>query len=527
MLLGCSSAEGGQTGSVGPSADECDAAVDCADEVADELASFQPTTNPYQLGDSECTTVSQVGGASGPTCVCSLADSSGSLNVGPVGLDCYRFGRGGDCLWRGEDFEGCDLNDARSCDATCSELQRRLDDDAARDFEASSVHVDCEAHECKTVIEVGGRCFAERSYTAGRSYDCARGGEAILEAEATADQPPKQDERPDTRASYVPGTDGMVQLVVSSGSTGQHRYPRSFGGMAQFAVIKGGNVSYGQSIDPLEGLDDCGVFAGSGSGAGGVEHFYDAAEVQLLDRATVRPFELSEASNGDFYSYGLELEDVEPRFGGSYGVHVSGGTFGAAFDSASGLRLPEALEIHEFKDTFHFEQKDLRLTWSGTGEGPLYVQLLVNPTLMGFFSNYEMLCELEDDGEFLIPAKVLQAMPAGFASVTFAREDRRIVASGAHSLLLYGSVQAAHQFALGPKCETDPTVIAACQTMAEKVVAEYEACKVPPPSLAELCPDFLATACNTCVEYFECAAAQTACTEQGLTSGIGCSCPGR
>jgi hypothetical protein len=265
-------------------------------------------------------------------------------------------------------------------------------------------------------------------------------------------QPPELDERPESRSSYVEGTDGMVELTASSRFVGKFAYPPGFGAMAQFAIIGGGGSAFGEIVDPLDGIDDCGVFIGAGLGTAGTLDLYDAADVRLLDGSTARPFALSEASHDDFYSYILELDtqNVKPRFGASYGVHVSGGSFGAAFDSGSGLHLPQELAIHELQSAAHLEQTDLHLTWTGSGEQPLFVQLLVGPTLQGFFSNYEMQCLLKDDGEFVIPAEVLRAMPAGFASATFAREDRRIVKSGAHSLLLFGSVQATHRFALGP-----------------------------------------------------------------------------
>jgi hypothetical protein len=519
---------GGQTGSLGPEKDECRGASDCDALVVDQLASFtSPAGSSLSFSSAECTTVSIVGGASGPTCNCQIAEGQGVIPIGPVGVACYRYGRAGDCLWSGDEFEGCDLNDPSSCDVVCSELEQRLADDAARTFEASAVYSDCQQHECQIVLEIEGRCYADGSYQKGRSYDCSLGAEAILAAEKSTNLPPQQDERPETRSPYVPGSDGMVQLVVSTRFAGAHAYPASFGALAQFAVIGGGTTAYGESIDPLEGLDDCGIFVGSGSGAAGTVDFFDAADVRLLDGATARTFELAEASNADFYSYLLELEDVEPRFGQRYGVHVSGGTFGSAFDSTDGLHLPQALEVSTLLASSHFEQADLQLSWSGTSEQPLYLQLLVNSTLGGFFSNYELACMVKDDGNFVIPGELLQALPVGFATVTVAREDRRIVESGSHSLLLLGSVEATHQIALGPMCETDRAILDACTAMAESVIAEYEACAIPPPELPELCPDFLATTCDLCTEYFACVAGQTRCTKQGLTSGVGCGCTGQ
>jgi hypothetical protein len=86
-------------------------------------------------------------------------------------------------------------------------------------------------------------------------------------------------------------------------------------------------------------------------------------------------------------------------------------------------------------------------------------------------------------------------------------------------------VQATHRFALGPLCEK-PEVVEACLENADATAREYAACNVPPPPLEEQCPDFLATACNGCPEYFACVAQQTRCTDGGLqVDSVGCACP--
>ena len=531
LLAACGSSSSpqssGQTGSVGPSADECRVAHDCDERAANELLQFTSATKSSKHFDAaECTQVGVVGGPSGPSCVCHVAGTDGSLDVGPVGLDCYALGRGGDCLFAGSEFEGCDVTEKTSCDAICADLEQRLDDDAARIFEASSVYAACEKQECKTVVELDGRCFADRSYLAGRAYDCALGGEAILAAEREAQKPPAQDELSEDRSPYVKGTNGFVSLSVARSYSGTAASPLSFGAFAQFVDAAGGSVSYGDSIDPLEGVDDCGVFKGSGNGAEGMLSFHDATDVQLLDGKTARPLVESEASNGNFYSYILELdpESVEPRYGGRYGVHVSGGAFGAAFDSADGLRLPEELSIAELLATAHVEQQDLPLTWTARGAQPLYLRLIVSKNLDGFFESTELRCLMKDDGAFTIPAAVLQAMPSGIASATFERAERRVVKSGAHSLVLEGSFQVSHRFALGPLCDA-AAALEACLENAEQISDAYAACQLTPPSPAELCPDFLATSCDVCPEYFACAAEQTRCTDEGFFTPFGCSCP--
>jgi hypothetical protein len=529
LLVACSSRQSsGQTGSVGPSADECRVASDCDERAADEVLQFSsPTTNSKHFDAAECTQVGVVGGPSGPSCVCRIAGTDGSLNVGPVGLDCYALGRVGNCLFAAAEFDGCDVTDATSCDATCADLEQRLDDDAARTFEASSVYAACEKQECKTVVQLDERCFADRSYLSGRSYDCSLGGEAIWAAEQEAQKPTVQDELSEDRSLYVEGTNGFLSLSVARSYAGTAASPLSFGAFAQFVESGAGNVSYGESIDPLEGVDDCGVFKGSGNGAGGMLSFHDATEVQLLDGTTTRPLVESEASNGNFYSYILELdpESVEPRYGGRYGAHVSGGGFGAAFDSADGLRLPQELSIVELAATAHVQQQDLALTWTGQGAQPLYLHLIVNKNLDGVFESTELRCLMKDDGAFTIPAAVLQAMPTGFASATFERSERRIVKSGARSLVLQGAIHVSHRFALGPVCDGS-AALEACRGSAEQISAAYTACELTPPSLAELCPDFLAKSCDICPEYFECAAKQTRCTDEGFFTPFGCSCAG-
>ena len=518
----------GQTGSVGPSADECNAASDCDERLASEVAGLRgPVPAAVSFSSAECIQLGIVGGASGPACECHVDGSSGTLAVGPVGLDCFALGRGGDCLWQGNDFDGCQVGEAGACDTVCADLEQRLADDAAKEFDAEPVYDACREHTCHSVVRIGERCFADRSYTESRSYDCTLGGEAILAAHDADVMPAEKPLLPQTRTSYVEGTDGFVQLVSSSRFVGTAPSYSGFGAMAQFAIIKGKSGDFGDVIDPLEGVDDCGVSKGSGAGVAASIDFYDAAEVSLIDDQSVRPLGLSPASHDDFYQYIAELSEqgVAPRFGQSYGVKVAGGSFGAAFETGA-LRLPDELVLNELRETAHFEQKDLRLTWTGAGTGgqPLYLSMLVSKSPTDLSNAYRIDCLIEDDGEFVIPESVLAAAPSGFVSATFTREARHIEQSGAHSLLLFGQVEVTHEFALGPLCDQADSMTA-CELSADAVQAAYQKCKLPPPSLAELCPDYVATSCELCPEYFDCVARSTTCTDTGFTLPSGCSCP--
>jgi hypothetical protein len=537
LSAACSSSpkSSGQTGSVRPgpgepgpgaSADECRVASDCDESVRAELAAFAaPVAGGVDIERTECMHVSLSSGHRGSSCVCYVA-GGGARTIGPVGVDCFVYGRGGDCLARGPEFEGCDVNDATSCDEVCAELQPALDADAARTFEASSFYQACEEQVCQTVIEVDGRCFPEGSYTAGRSYECSLGGEAILAAEREARQSPPHDTRPETRSPYVAETDGFVQLVVAQSHVGGSASPLSFGVGAQFAEIAPGEkASFGTILDPLDGVDDCSVFQGGGAGVGSGITFYDAAEVSLLDGGTRWPLELSVASNEFFTSYVLELdpERAPPRYGERYGVHVEGGRFGEVFDSADGLGLPEALEVWELSTAEHLPQSGLSLSWTGRGEEPLYLHMIVGREWGGVFESSELECLMRDDGAFTIPAAVLQVMPAGFASVTVERRERRIVQSGAHSLLLEGSISLSYAFAFGPACENE-AALEGCLASVERINAAYADCGLEAPALDAQCPPFLATACHVCPEYFSCMADRARCTEEGFVTPSGCFC---
>jgi len=237
----------------------------------------------------------------------------------------------------------------------------------------------------------------------------------------------------------------------------------------------------------------------------------------------VRPLVLSSASHDDFYQYIAELSEqgVAPRFGQSYGVKVAGGTFGASFD-VNTLRLPDELVLNELRTTSHFEQHELR--WTGTGTQPLYATLLVSSAPNDLGNAYQIDCLLKDDGQFVIPESVLAAAPSGFVWATFTREDRHIEKSGGHSLLLFGQVEVSHQFALGPRCER-PELMAACEASAQTVRAAYQTCQLVPPSVAELCPDYVTSSCQLCPEYFDCVAKSTTCSDAGFTVASGCRCP--
>jgi hypothetical protein len=353
------------------------------------------------------------------------------------------------------------------------------------------------------------------------------GAEAILEADAVAAQPPERHELPSNGTSnYLPDTSATVQLTVQEDYWGTARGPLGFGVGAQFFDVKGMDVRYGDVLDPLEGVDDCGVVRESPIGG--------AADIQLLsvDRAVLRdgdrefPLEEFRSSSDRFYSYNFDLAaaGVQPRFNGRYGFAASGGSFGASIE-LDNILLPPALSVMELQTASHFARGALALTWTGQSADPLQLSLYITPRIDDDLVAYQIDCSLADDGAFTLPAEVMAAAPDGFVTATLRRSQRQVVSSGGKQLQTVAEVVANHRFVLGPTCDGS-ALVAACQRSAEAIRARYQECSdVEPPRLEQLCPDYLATACGACPEYFDCLAASTTCESGGLTTRAGCGCP--
>jgi hypothetical protein len=176
----------------------------------------------------------------------------------------------------------------------------------------------------------------------------------------------------------------------------------------------------------------------------------------------------------------------------------------------------------ELERSRHFERGALPLTWNGWGANSL--QLSLDVSLLPGDENvaYHIECSPADGaGAFTVPAEVLELVPDGFVTATLRR-----------AYLLQGSTTSAvsealtrHRFVIGPTCDGS-ALMAACLRSANTIRARYEECAdVEPPPLEQLCPDYLASSCGSCPEYFDCRAASTTCENNGLTIRPGCGCP--
>lgn len=532
----CSGGQSGAEDPVGPDGPglpgqaECFEDLDCREQVTRALEGLAPPApRTVELSGSRCepqSIILEFESVGGNACLCDKAEG-GQLMIGPVGLGCYITGRNGQCIIGDGDYQSCDTSAPDSCAAICADAAARIEADTSRPVATELLLAECRESHCRSVVSLDGHCYANNDYSSGRESDCSLGTEGILQAADAANAPPELTPEPEDEVPYRPGTSATLNLVRSLDWYGRELTYEGFGAMAQFfQTIEGTSSQALDVIDPLEGIDDCGVSRLGSSGALPSLELLDVDTALLRDGDTERPLEEFDGGFG-FYSYGVDLgaAGVTPRHGGTYGFAASGGGFGASIQ-LGGIVLPEALAIPELERQSRVEPGPLDLTWTGRGSAPLRVSMYIATTPTEFTS-YTIDCRLTDDGAFSIPREVLEAVPEGLVVASFTRENRRVQRSGDKSVQTIAAVNVSHRFVLGPACDGTASM-AACQSSASAMGAAYEACGLEPPPLATLCPDYISESCNTCPEYFECLAQTTSCDASGFTSASsGCGCPSR
>jgi hypothetical protein len=435
----------GQTGSMGSL--ECTSDQDCAEQAEAWLAPLREASSahvaPTAGACGPVTVITDRASFSGNACDCAVDGSGGHLRVGPEGTGCLVAGRAHHCLWADVEWDGCDPTDPAACVAVCAELQARRTADAARSFDASLLAAEC-GSSCRAAVEIDGRCFAGPDWS--RTYDCALGAEAILDQAKVEPPKPASVVIPAEIMPYVAGSDGFVQLTVKQRFAGGEPVGAPyFAAAAQFyAPIANSTPMRGEVIEPLDGMDDCGVFRQVSPGTHSKLEWRRASNATMRDgSASVR---LPEFVSGELFSYGGAIGRA-PRYGERYGIRVEGGQFGSAFDRDA-LALPLALSIPALEQSSRIDRDALALSWTGSGEAPLRLRVWVKPDPNDTLADVEIICLLSDDGEFTIPADVLQAAPAGMAHALATRSSRMLQSGGGHQLLIEAAIETAYDFTL-------------------------------------------------------------------------------
>ncbi|HKO89986.1 MAG TPA: hypothetical protein VJU61_02475, partial [Polyangiaceae bacterium] len=468
-LLQVPSCSGGQSGAElsdpgggDPGGSECTRSQCEEEALADVQRLSQPSALDVEYAGASCSatsviTESELGTVSGSACECALA-GGGARTIGPVGLGCYLLGHGGECLWGDDEFGGCNINDPNSCDSVCAELEQRQEADAAKSYPAELVYAACGGEsgtgDCQSVVSIDGTCYANRDYDRARGYDCSLGAVSILEQHAEDTRAPEPSLILETATPYLPGTDGMLQLTSAQEYWGTAPGPVSFGAYAQFFDVEGQSGQYGDVLDPLDGVDDCGVTRLGSVGSGANIHLLSVDQATLHEEGRDYALEEFRSSSDSYYAYLFDLSaaGVVPRPLGSYGFSASGGSFAGSIE-LDGIVLPDTLSLPGLVSTRRLARGALDLTWTGRGQAPLRLLLQIQPTLADIFEPYSVECLMADDGAFTIPASVLDAAPDGTATAYFTRERRRVAESGGKSIQTIASQQVTHRFWLGPACD--------------------------------------------------------------------------
>jgi hypothetical protein len=500
----------------------CTTDADCA---SPSLASYlsgqgQPVPAPRAFASSKCVGAIVYPALPAPTVegpACHCMDEIGNADViGPAGLGCFVRGRTGACLLSDE-FSGCDVTDPSDCDAVCADVHQRLTADAARHIDVELLGALCVESQCFHPVRKDDRCSVN-----DRDLDCSSTPAAMVDAFLHPPDPPVPDAVPFSFGGpfEIEGVSGTVRLYHRRRFAGTTLVEDSFDAEARFYSRPTEiDTLGGEIIDPLEGTDDCGVFRSysypvqatpTGPLPEGAPPFLRGQEHALMDGDTryVLP------------DRGLDLGalGVLPRFGGSYAFEARGGTAGML--RIEGPVLPDALGITTLEQQSRLPREALRLSWTGQGgTEPLTIRLGIFPRLGGTIEQYTVICRAADDGEFTIPEAVIAAVPPGFVTGDFFRDDRRLLSSGSFTLLAIGSEWVTHQFSIGAGCQR-PEVAAGCQSFADAFFACGEQA-VP----ADLCPDYLAESCEACPEYYECRRQTVSCSGSEPEDASACYCP--
>jgi hypothetical protein len=211
-----------QTGS--PGAVECNSDSDCA-------LGLDVWTRP--LGSLELlgATCGFPGQDAQPACYCELRrtpapDTAGASEpyvlggwpgIRPGG--CSEYDRTSGCSYCEQEFPGCNIDDASSCDAVCADFYQRQAREFARTFSARERLARCNAdNRCERLYELEGRCYVGApGRPEARSYDCAL-SDAELLAQSELASVPSCAARPDVSCSSA--SDCPAGLACKDGVCG-------------------------------------------------------------------------------------------------------------------------------------------------------------------------------------------------------------------------------------------------------------------------------------------------------------------
>jgi hypothetical protein len=296
----------------------------------------------------------------------------------------------------------------------------------------SLVHARCDEGLCRRVLRIDDLCYVDQGYQTGNALDCSLGIEALLNMkEPTVAQPSAQPPSALLKPSaYVPGTLGLVEFGVTVEQSGAERTPPHFYAGAQFFELtgEGPRAGYGEELDPLSGVDDCGIYRklGPAGQERASPQFFHIDNALLRDGDRVVPVTATVANNEWFSSYAADLSDLSPRYGGTYQFTAEAAKLGGSLTIP--LVLPEPPLLSSLADVVQLGRAEWLLRWTGRGDTPLRLTMQIDARPDDLSDSTWLECLLSDDGEHVIAKEWLLRLPAGFASASFVRERRSVEA---------------------------------------------------------------------------------------------------
>lgn len=173
-------------------------------------------------------------------------------------------------------------------------------------------------------------------------------------------------------------------------------------------------------VDPLEGLDDCEIIehGPTGTQASPGEVAWQAAPAVTVEAGAWSQALTDYNPTAISRTYSLWTAEELPSEGATFDLWVEGGGEAPAFDLDSIGTMPPNVVLSTPSLSWGAElpREDVPFEWSGTSEDVLNVNLWVRDEFNGnTFPMYEVNCEVEDDGSWVLPGAILETMPEGWS----------------------------------------------------------------------------------------------------------------
>ncbi|GDX82566.1 hypothetical protein LBMAG42_43770 [Deltaproteobacteria bacterium] len=195
----------------------------------------------------------------------------------------------------------------------------------------------------------------------------------------------------------------------------------SYGISAQFFEVVTEQTTWqeGTILDPFDGLEDCGLWVGTGNGwesVGAVDWFTAGTVTSIVGREA---FDLAWSDGGDvehYQAYPYDSDGATPVYGGSYSLRTTGDEAPAMEVAVAGT-LPEAVALTApglvSGGTVSADQL-ATFTWESSSEESMFIEIIFTRSDEDT-QGIELSCEVVDDGSFTLPDSVLSQLRSGWS----------------------------------------------------------------------------------------------------------------